>query len=815
MSEPWGSADEQPPCPAGPMSVLAFPAVRGIGLSTEQVALRTDGGRTADDPAPGARVLGALVRAHLFTRVNAVAGLLCVAIAFTGPVQDALFVVVMAAATALGVIQEFRARRTTERLAAAGESRPRGWRDGKLVPLGARELVLDDVVELEPGDRVLVDGRIVGAEDLEVDESPVPGEADPVVKQRGDPVRSGGFVVAGTGAYVVTGAGARAARFAAEPARFTLADSELGRSVITHLMHAGYVLVPASIALVIGQLTVGRGDLREAVRDMVGALLPMLPGGLVLFTSMAFSVAVIRLGRQRCLVRQVPGIERIGRVDTVCMGTAAPLTEAAMDVEAVHTLDEDAPVAELLGALSRAEDRPDASMRAIAGRFPAPAGRQILESRSCRPSLDPGWSGATVSCDHGRAQTWLLGAPDLLLPGWHSLRVVADSYDAKGMHVLLLARSDTGLAALLAAPDAVPEYADPVALVVVRQRVGPEAAETLRRLDGQAVAVETVSERTGPQRRRAVVGELQARGHRVAMVGHGVEDLPALRQSDTAVSSGSGTAAARSAAQLVLPGPSLSALPSVIAEGRRLIGSVERIAALFLTKAVFGALLALAVVVADVPYPFLPRQHTLIAFLGVVLPALFLVFARGTDRLAPPFAGRGLRFAAPAGALAAAATCAAYVTARTVHGGDPRAAASAGLLSLFLATLWVLAVVVRPFGRRGLLLVAGVGLVFLAVLLAPPLREFFRIAPLGAGATWTAVAAAAAAGLGLETVWAGLRRRAARVEPVHEEGPPGPRTGRPPRAFPAPVSPRRCEPVRGSGSRRRPAVRRGPATRRR
>ncbi|MFF3012658.1 cation-translocating P-type ATPase, partial [Streptomyces sp. NPDC057939] len=766
MSGRRGGAAEQPPRPAGPVPVPAFPAARGTGLSAAQVALRVDEERGPTTSLPAPRVLRAVVRAHLRTRAGALSGLLCLAVVVTGPVQDAVFVAVTLAATALGVLQGVRARRITERLAAVAENRPSTWRDGELVPVGVRDLVVDDVVELGPGERILVGGSIVGAEDLEIDEHPVPGEADPVLKQRGDPVRAGALVMAGSGAYAVTAAGVRAARSGAadrpDPVGPDPEGSLPDRSLTRQLALAGYLVVPAALVGVIGQWVVGRSDPGDAVRQMVSALLPMLPGGLVLFTTMAHSAAVVRLGRRRCLVRRASGIEDIGRVDTVVIGADTPPVRAEREVVALHVLDEEAPVAAVLGLLSRTENRPDPMLRAVADRFPAPGpGAGVtLGARTCGPFPHPGWSGVGLTGDDG-PRSWLLGAPDPLLPGWHSLRVVADSCAAKGLDVLVLARSGAGLAALLTDPAAVSGCAEPVALVVLGPRADPGTSEAAGRLEGQGVDVRTLPEGAGPGHGPDLVAELRERGRRVAVVGHGVLDLPALRQGDTAVSSGSGTAAARGAAQLVLLGPALQGLPSVVAEGRRLIGGVERIAVLFLTKAVYGALLTLAVVAGGVPYPFLPRQHALVAALVVVLPALFLVFVRGrgTDRLATPFAGRGLRFAVPAGALTAAATCGAYVGAGRVHGGDAGAASAAGLLGLFLVGLWVLALLVRPFGARGLLLAGGAGLVFLAVLLVPPLREFFLIAPAGAAATWTAVGFAVAAGLGLETVWAVLRRR--------------------------------------------------------
>lgn len=807
MSEQLGIADELTDEHGRPPVEEAVPAARGAGLSASQVAERVDAGRVNDIPGRSSRSVGEIVRANVFTRINAIIGVLFVIILIVGPIQDALFGGVIVANTVIGVIQEMRAKRTLDQLAIVGETRPSVWRDGRLVTVAPSEVVIDDIIELGPGDKIVVDGQVVGSDSLEVDESLLTGEADPVVKEPGDAVMSGSFVAAGTGAFATTRVGkdAYAAQLAEEAKRFTLVDSQLRQGISTILKYVTYVIIPAGIALIISQLTIEDGNLPEAVRRMVGGLVPMVPEGLVLLTSIAFAVGVVRLGKKQCLVQELPAIEGLARVDTVCLDKTGTLTEASMDVEEVHTFEDGAPVAELLGALGSADERPNASMQAIIDRYPAAAGWSIGDSAPFSSARK--WSGATVHDIDGGTGTWLLGAPDVLLAAGHDVLVAADSYGAKGLRVLLLARCDARLDSLLADPARVSGATSPVALVVLKQRIRAEAPTTLRYFEEQGVDIKVISGdnalsvgavarslelpgaehpldartlpedekdlvdavegnsvfgRVGPRQKRDMVGALQSRGHTVAMTGDGVNDVLALKDADIAVAMGSGSPASRGVAQLVLLNNSFSSLPSVVAEGRRVIGNIERVANLFLTKTVYGALLAIVVVLAQVPYPFLPRHLTVIGSLTIGIPAFFLALAPSAERARPNFVGRVLRFAIPAGALAAAATIASYLMARAVYDGNLEAETSIACLTLFLVALWALAIIARPYTWWRLLLVGGMGLAFLVVLLVPFLQEFFQISLVGAQAPWTAVAIAAAAGTALEITWAVLRKRSAR-----------------------------------------------------
>ncbi|HRW19914.1 MAG TPA: cation-translocating P-type ATPase, partial [Dermatophilaceae bacterium] len=265
---------------------------RASGLSAAEVAERVRDGRTNDLPARSGRTVGEIVRANVFTRINLILGILLAIILTTGRLINALFGLLIIANSAIGIIQEVRAKRMLDSLAVVGEARPRVRRDGVTTEVGRTEVVIDDVIEMAPGEQVVVDGVVLEGRSLEVDESLLTGEADPVVKHPGDEVMSGSFVIAGSGAYRATrvGRAAYAAKLAEEAAKFTLVGSELRSGIDRILGVVSWLLVPVGLLTIWTQLFRLGGSWQDGITGMVGALVPMVPEGLVLMTSIAFAV---------------------------------------------------------------------------------------------------------------------------------------------------------------------------------------------------------------------------------------------------------------------------------------------------------------------------------------------------------------------------------------------------------------------------------------------------------------------------------------------------------------------------------------------
>ncbi|MFF5101591.1 HAD-IC family P-type ATPase [Streptomyces sp. NPDC000134] len=786
-----------------PVHPVPLPPSAAGGLSAAEVAERVARGQVNDVPVRSSRSLVDIVRSNVFTRFNAIIGVLWVIMLIVAPIQDSLFGFVILANTGIGIFQEWRAKQTLDSLALIGEVRPRVRRDGAATEVGTSEIVLDDVIEFGPGDKAVVDGVCVEADGLEIDESLLTGEADPVVKRPGDQVMSGSFVVAGGGAYraVKVGREAYAAQLAEEASRFTLVHSELRSGISTILKYVTWMMVPTAIGLIISQLVGEDNDLKDSVARTVGGIVPMVPEGLVLLTSVAFAIGVIRLGRKQCLVQELPAIEGLARVDTVCLDKTGTLTEGGMDVTELRPLNgaEEGYVRRVLGALGAADPRPNASLKAIIDAYPDDGAGSWHRTGALPFSSARKYSGASFEEGDGTRTAWLLGAPDVLLDDEDPALAETGRLNEQGLRVLLLARTARVL------DDArVAEGAEPAALVVLEQKLRPDAAETLRYFAqqdvrakvvsgdnavsvgavaaklglsgtavdarqlpaepeamGEALDEGTVFGRVTPQQKREMVGALRSRGHTVAMTGDGVNDVLALKDADIGVAMGSGSEATRAVAQIVLLNNSFATLPSVVAEGRRVIGNITRVATLFLVKTVYSVLLAILVVGWQVEYPFLPRHLTLLSTLTIGVPAFFLALAPNRERARPHFVRRVMRYAIPGGAVAGVATFVTYLAARHHYSGPGAldAETSAATLTLFLISLWILAIIARPYTWWRIALVAAMGAGFLLVLAVPWLQDFFALKLVGTTMPWAAVAIAAVAAAALELLWRWVDRR--------------------------------------------------------
>ncbi|MDH6706452.1 cation-transporting ATPase E [Kitasatospora sp. MAA19] len=827
MTQPAHPAEEQPgdgdrPEGAHPLGLL--PGRRG-GLTAAEVADRVANGQVNDVPVRSSRSAKEIVRANVFTRFNAIIGVMFGIILIVGPIQDGLFGLVIVANTAIGIIQELRAKKTLDSLALIGEARPQVRRDGSVEAIAVAEIVLDDTVLLGIGDKVIVDGEVTEADGLEIDESLLTGEPDPVLKQPGDQVMSGSFVVAGAGAFTATRVGreAYAAQLAEEASRFTLVKSELRSGINSILRFITYLLIPTALGLIISQLAVEGRDWREAVRRMVAGIVPMVPEGLVLLTSVAFAIGVIRLGRKQCLVQELPAIEGLARVDTVCLDKTGTLTEGGMDVVDLRVLSDGEPgavtpdtIKHALGVMAGADARPNPSIQAVIAAYgdgspgdgstgdgSSPGGGaggngwRVIEAMPFSSARK--WSGVQLLEPQGGEASWLLGAPDVLLPAGHPALAEVDELGAKGLRVLLLGRTPVPLDS----PDPAAGLT-PLALVVLQQRLRHDAAETLRYFEGQQVQAKVISgdaavsvgavaghlglpgadhpldartlpaepdaladtaERTTvfgrvtPQQKRQLVAALQSRGHTVAMTGDGVNDVLALKDADIGVAMGTGSDATKAVAQIVLLNDSFATLPSVVAEGRRVIGNIERVAGLFLVKTVYSVLLALLVIFTHSPYPFLPRHSTVLSTLTIGVPAFFLALAPNNERARTGFVKRVLRLAVPGGVIAGTGTFVAYALARADHVTDLKADTSVATLTLFLIAIWVLAIVARPYNWWRLLLIGTMGGAFALVLLVPWLSDFFQLRLVGIRDPWVGVGIAVICGLALEVAWRFMKRR--------------------------------------------------------
>ena len=857
------------------------------GLTSAQVAQRLARGEVNDTGRRTSRPVSDIIRANVLTRFNAIVSVLCAVVLVTGHPQDGLFGLVIVANTGIGVVQELRAKRTLDRLAVLGEEPVRVVRDGAESQVRPLDIVLGDRILIGSGDRVMVDGEVTGGSGLELDESLLTGEPDPVAKKPGDQVLSGSFVVSGSGAFTATRVGRQsyAARLEAEASTFSLARSELLAGINRFLKLITWVIVPVALLLTASQLAFANGAFPDAVAGAVAGIITMIPEGLVLLTSVAFAVGVIRLGRRRCLVQELPAIEVLARVDVLCLDKTGTLTETGMELDELIELVPGIPARQVLASLVRAEERPNSTLRAIAeglngtpaGRTPG-AGEPGLAGADGLVERPPGeagwrpvhvvpfssarkWSGAVFENAGPASGGWVLGAPDVLLLPGDPARAQAEARAAEGLRVLAFGRADpAGLSELgqvrpgrrragAATGTELAAQVEPVALLVLRQRLRAEAPRTLAYFAEQNVAVKVISGdsaasvgaiarqlgidgaahpvdarilpageisqpgdgpsappgspglsgpspppgspvqqqlsgadlaaladalennsvfgRVTPRQKQVFVTALQSRGHTVAMTGDGVNDVLALTRADLGVAMGSGSGATRAVAKIVLMDDSFATLPHVVAEGRRVLGNVERVASLFLTKTVYAMLLSTATALVGfaavaglqgLRFPFLPRHLTLISTLTIGVPAFVLALGPSHQRVGPGFVSRVLRFAIPSGITCAAATFATYLIARLAPGTGLIADRTTAVITLAAIALWVLALVARPYTWWRIALVVAMAAGMALALALPLSRTFFELRSYDPALDVVALAIAGCAGAVLTVYLAATHR---------------------------------------------------------
>ncbi|MDA3147488.1 HAD-IC family P-type ATPase [Leucobacter sp. UCMA 4100] len=786
-------------------------------LTNDEVRDRVERGETNTIESKTSRSFGDIFRANVFTRVNIIYAVLFALVMGTGHFIDGLFGFIIIVNSTVGMVQEIRAKRTLDRLALLGKSPARVERADGVQEIAPEEIVLGDIVLLAAGDQIPVDGTVIDEVGLELDESLLTGESDAVQGHPGFAVLSGSFVAAGSGRFVTTavGANAYATKLTNEASVFKKPASQLREGIDQILKYITWILVPVGALSIWNQLAGGQ-EWRDAIRGLVAALVPMIPEGLVLMTSVAMAVGVIRLGKHQCLVQDLPAIEQLARVDIVCTDKTGTLTEDGMRVSRIETAA-DAPgthsandtVETVLSTIGAIEEKPNSSMAAILEHLghiaPLEAAQQIAFSSARK------WAGVELAAPvplpaegknpEREGLSWFLGAPDILLP----------EGDAAHAHAAVLAEEGLRVLALVSAPASIeheqlPQNITAEALVVLDQRLRAEAPGTIdfftkqrvslkvisgdnaaavgaiaeqvgvphgrdavdaRTLDpesesfGSEVAHHTTFGRVTPDQKRSIVHALQEEGHVVAMTGDGVNDVLALKDADVGVAMGSGSPAARAVSRIVLLDNSFATLPHVVAEGRRVIGNIERVATLFLTKTLYSALLALLVALIAVPYPFLPRHITLIAWFTIGIPSFFLALAPNAARAQDGFVRRVLSEAVPGGIGASLAAFGAYVTARQVFGVSDATRvmnSSTSFLALIIVAFFVLAMVARPFRLWKVGLVGTMIGCLLAIMITPLGSLVFDI-ELG---DWRAILIALGFGVaGIATrslIWRGMRR---------------------------------------------------------
>ncbi|MEV8145030.1 HAD-IC family P-type ATPase [Specibacter sp. NPDC078709] len=800
------------------------------GLTAAQVQERRVAELTNVVAHESSRSIWAIVRANVFTLFNTVLGSCLVLVLVVGDPRDALFGFIVVANAAIGVVQEYRAKRTLDKLAVLHAPRARVLRDGAEAELAVAEVVHDDVLLLRTGDQVPADATILASEALEIDESLLTGESDPVTKSLGDAALSGSAVVAGYGSARVHAVGAEsyASALTAEARRFSLVNSEIRNSINRIILYIAWALIPIILLVINGQMSahggwraaIATGDWRIAVVSAVASIVAMIPEGLVLLTSISFGMAAVTLARKQVLVQELPAVEGLARVDMVCLDKTGTLTEGRMEL-ADTTLFSPVPGWELVLAWQGAHPNANATAAALVSSYTSPP--EQLPHSEVHFSSARKYSAVTFGAGPA-AGDWVLGAPEVVLAEGNHPEALAASYDAsgKGLRAVILAHREVpatataAQTAMVGDPASEAEFSlaglNPVALLVFRERVRPDAGATLEYFRQQGVELKIISGdnprtvaavardvgfsfdgdgydardlpddleamadvlerenvlgRVTPEQKKSIVQALQSRDHVVAMTGDGVNDALALKHADIGIAMGSGAAATKAVSRLVLLDGQFSHLPSVVAEGRRVIANVERVANLFLTKTTYAIIISVVIGILMWRYPFLPRQLSIVSSMTIGIPAFFLALLPNARRYQPGFLRRTLMFAIPSGTIVAACIMAVYSYALTFPNpslsGEHliREAQTAVTMTVLLVALWVLGALARPFDKWRALLVTAMVVGLVLVMAVPFARTFFALDIPSGGLLAATIAVTAAGCVAIELLYRFLKKRGA------------------------------------------------------
>jgi P-type E1-E2 ATPase len=768
---------------------------RGLSSATAAKRLRELGA----PPEDSSRSVSSIVAGNVFTLFNAIIGAFFVLDLGLGLYADSLFGLIAVINSYIGIRQELKAKRTLDELAVLVAPHAKVVRDGAVVSLLAEEIVPGDTVRVEPGDQLVADGETLSTRGMTLDESMLTGEADGVGKGVGDRVLSGSFCISGSGHYKVDAVreDSYAGRLAGEAKTFRHPPSPLQEEVNQVIVACVYAMVPLAAALIL-TLKLRNTGIEEAAQTATAGLVTLIPEGLVLLMSVTFAVAAVRLARKDTLVQQMSATESLAAVDTICVDKTGTLTDGELRLIGVEVAEglEPATAQAALGRFAASAGDRNRTLEAIAERFPGEAGRVAAEVPF---SSEWKWSGLRIG-----STTYVLGAPDVLgaagaltLPP--ALSRVLERETAAGRRVVAFGESSEPLPTNPSGETA-PLLA-PVALVVLEETLRPDAAETvafmreekvdLKLISGDARATvtavanavgipqdagtiegselptdaeglaeaarrNTVFCRIKPEQKRDLVAALAASGRYAAMIGDGVNDVPALKKARMAVAMGSGAQVTKGVADVVLLKDEFARLPQAVGEGRRIARNIHRLGRLYMTKTVYAATLILLVAIPGFAFPFLPRHLTLAAFLTIGIPSFVLALAPSDG---PLYRGRLLRalaaFAVPAGVATALGSILSFFLVDTVFGGSLEAGRTAATTTLIVLGLSFVLLLERGPGREHIAIqsnmlgmVLALGGLFAGILAIGPLRDFFEMVLLDS-AQWFLALLSAAVGLAI------------------------------------------------------------------
>lgn len=640
------------------------------GLSLDEVNERLKQGKVNSSPKTLTKSIGQIFLTNTFTLFNAINLVLAFFVVLVGSYQNTLFIFAITCNTIIGIIQELRAKSTIDKLSVISAPHAKVIRDSQQLNISCEDIVLNDILELLPGQQICADCILLHGNSLSVDESLLTGESDCVLKHPNDKLYSGSFVVSGSGRAVVTTIGndCYANKITNEARKMKAPYSELKSSLNKVIKAVSYIIFPLGAFLFIKQYLTIENNIRDAVVSTVASLVGMIPEGLILLTSVALAVGVIRLGKKKTLVQELACIETLARVDVLCLDKTGTITEGIIKVEDVIACNNTniSDIEQSFKELTSVLNDSNATFSAIRSYFGQSSNWKCIDNTPFNSHNK--FSTATFESKG----TYIIGAPEIIFPKNDDLKNQVNEFSKKGLRVIALAHSCSNIE-----KDCIPHDASLMAIVLMSDVIRKDAKQTFDYFAKQGVTLKVISgdnpytvsavakraglanadkcidlstideniqftdiveeytvfARVSPKQKKELVVALQAKGHTVAMTGDGVNDILALKESDCSIALASGCDATKQASQLVLLNSNFSALIYVVAEGRRVVGNIERVASMYLVKTIASILLGALLVFLPFAYPFFPVHFTLVSSLAVGIPSFFLALEPNTERI--------------------------------------------------------------------------------------------------------------------------------------------------------------------------------------
>lgn len=639
------------------------------GLTTEQVNLRIEQGKTNLVQSKNTKTYKSIILGNIFTFFNILSFFVAGMLLSVGSWKDCFFLIIVLSNMIIGIVQEIKAKKTIEKISLVSTPMAFVVRDKIESKINVKDVVLDDIIVLQTGKQICADSIVLEGT-VEVNESLLTGESVSVKKVKGDILYSGSFVVSGKCYAKVEKVGNETytAKLAAQAKQYQKPKSELMGTLNVIITAIGIIIVPLGILMARNNYNILNSDLVQTIEKTAGSIIGMIPAGMFLLTSMALAVGVIKLAKKRTLVQDLYSIEMLARTDVLCLDKTGTITDGTMKVNNVIQIKTDLPYTldHLIGSMLTALDDNNQTSRALINHFGY--SKEMIAINTLPFNSTRKMSGVTFAS----GETFVFGAPEYVLKTKNAqVDNLVKTYASKGFRVLLFAQCDGAIK-----DDKIPAKRIPVAIVVIEDHIREDALDTIEWFKKNGVEIKiisgdnpiTVSEvsrrvgvenadryisleglsqqqvidaadhytvfgRVSPEQKCILIKALKAKGHKVAMTGDGVNDILALKEADCSVAMASGSEATRLVSNLVLLDSNFASMPSVVAEGRRVVNNIQKSSSLFLMKTIYTMLLSIFCLIIKIDYPFSTKQVMLLEFLVIGIPSFVLALQPNNERI--------------------------------------------------------------------------------------------------------------------------------------------------------------------------------------